>query len=1154
MATAPQQGIMALPENDEVGKPTLSLEDSYDASKSALQEVAPKAASDMDAVIAQLRPQLENLTDDQIDQMIAILRSLHDHPENYEKAIKDLISTGQLEAGDLPEKYDPAFLAVAMSLLMETKRSRKRGGSMPMAQAPMPPQQQFARGGIADAAQSMAAQGRFGDSMLAHISPREADLLRAHGGAATINPATGLPEYWNLFKAIGDAFKSIGNAVKSVLNSTVGRLIATVALAAFLGPGAFGITGLGLSAGVAGAAASGLVTLGAGGSLKDAFKAAAMGYFSAPGGPVSSYVSSAIGGATSLTGTALNMATSGVIGTAGGLLSGQKLSDAVRGGLTSAAITGAMSTAPAQSSNMAPVENRDFSMSPAISQTYTGNTGPIFQAPVPTAADFGSGGGGADISSNGGGGGGGGTSSGAAPAPVPAPVPVSDVKFESNPNYRAPIPAGTVEAPQVVSAGDAASKMLGLGDNELSFKNFKEGAGELFSPGLSKAQLELTPEYKGAMDKGYTPAQALKQAAEANNPGILRSYGPGVAAGIAALGATGGFSGKPATMSPEAAAMLANIDAQRKDIIANPWKYTPQGTPGAKYDSKGNIIGIQAWSPTRVSLKDTTVETPRLYSHGGIAAHFADGGSVDPNDPAALRAAIQAGPQTQDALDIAMMTYTPAQLQAAFPEYGRVSDYNSAVQEAQARQEVKDREARRADPSYVSVAASAPKVSAVPQSEIDASKAAAQQAVKDGTLSQEDYDFLVWRTNEINPMSQQKVGEDYARQGSNPYDKSNWAMAKEANATAKNRNNLLAQNGQAVQAPDWTVPGYAARQAQRDKDRAARDATIAAGQSPNVVVGPSGAGPTGGGGSSTAGGSMDRASFSMAGGSMEKASSSTVQPPTLIHGNIYDPITGRFSNPTLSAQQAIDARDNVNTIPEMRSAYNSYFQTYKPGEVLNFAGGTLTMNEDGKSATHTYIDANGKQQSYVLSADGNFEDIAKNDPNIAAEWKSMFGYSVPTVTPGPVVVPPPKPPYTPPVGVNTSPPPVVQAPQQQGYPVDTTRLSGYNTSWKPAPNPWEGIFKPVTQTYNTNPYNFTAPAAKATGGIATLASKGYPRRTGQVEGPGTEKSDSIPAMLSDGEFVMTAKAVRGAGTGDRRAGAKKMYALMHQLEKNASRG
>jgi hypothetical protein len=94
------------------------------------------------------------------------------------------------------------------------------------------------------------------------------------------------------------------------------------------------------------------------------------------------------------------------------------------------------------------------------------------------------------------------------------------------------------------------------------------------------------------------------------------------------------------------------------------------------------------------------------------------------------------------------------------------------------------------------------------------------------------------------------------------------------------------------------------------------------------------------------------------------------------------------------------------------------------------------------------------------------------------------------------------------------------------------------------------------QPYNTASMytNLMPPIGRAYGGVASLAQGGYPRRTGQISGPGTETSDSIPAMLSDGEFVMTAKAVRAAGKGDRRAGAKKMYALMHQLERNASRG
>ena len=60
--------------------------------------------------------------------------------------------------------------------------------------------------------------------------------------------------------------------------------------------------------------------------------------------------------------------------------------------------------------------------------------------------------------------------------------------------------------------------------------------------------------------------------------------------------------------------------------------------------------------------------------------------------------------------------------------------------------------------------------------------------------------------------------------------------------------------------------------------------------------------------------------------------------------------------------------------------------------------------------------------------------------------------------------------------------------------------------------------------------------------------KTFPRKNGAINGPGTGTSDDVPAMLSDGEFVMTAKAVRGAGNGNRDAGVKTMYNLMAAFE------
>ena len=60
------------------------------------------------------------------------------------------------------------------------------------------------------------------------------------------------------------------------------------------------------------------------------------------------------------------------------------------------------------------------------------------------------------------------------------------------------------------------------------------------------------------------------------------------------------------------------------------------------------------------------------------------------------------------------------------------------------------------------------------------------------------------------------------------------------------------------------------------------------------------------------------------------------------------------------------------------------------------------------------------------------------------------------------------------------------------------------------------------------------------------------KQGGEIVGPGTATSDSVPALLSDGEFVMTAGAVRGAGSGNRAEGARKMYEMMKQFEQRVS--
>ena len=54
---------------------------------------------------------------------------------------------------------------------------------------------------------NLASMGRYGDTMLAHINPQEAGMLRAMGGAGTVNPQTGLPEFYATYGSAGSSYR-----------------------------------------------------------------------------------------------------------------------------------------------------------------------------------------------------------------------------------------------------------------------------------------------------------------------------------------------------------------------------------------------------------------------------------------------------------------------------------------------------------------------------------------------------------------------------------------------------------------------------------------------------------------------------------------------------------------------------------------------------------------------------------------------------------------------------------------------------------------------------------------------------------------------------------------------------------------------------------
>ena len=78
------------------------------------------------------------------------------------------------------------------------------------------------------------------------------------------------------------------------------------------------------------------------------------------------------------------------------------------------------------------------------------------------------------------------------------------------------------------------------------------------------------------------------------------------------------------------------------------------------------------------------------------------------------------------------------------------------------------------------------------------------------------------------------------------------------------------------------------------------------------------------------------------------------------------------------------------------------------------------------------------------------------------------------------------------------------------------------------------------------------PMAYAEGGNVDMNE--FQRMNGRIDGQGTETSDDIPAMLSDGEFVMTGQAVRGAGSFEMQEGAGGIISLVPSLDESRERG
>jgi hypothetical protein len=1125
MATAPQTA-MDMPQ--EAGANPFADPNTMAVYDQMRQTVSPKEFGDeMLAGAAQIDPeamaQFRNdlsqidLSPEELDMLNNMVDEILANPEQYAAVRAKYLEMGAPEEL-LPEQFDPQFFA-AMNMAVDQLIAEPAGV------------QAFAQGGIAELkpiAKAIASYGRNGDTMLAHITPAEARMLRRRGGSGTINPATGLPEFF-----LKKAFKSLGKAIKSFASSTVGKIVTTVALGFFLGPAAAGLVGATSAAGVA--AVSGFVggagsTLLAGGNLKSALKAGAIGGLTA----------GAVTGVTQGFGTAYTGPTTvgGQVDRFTGMLKTPPFPQyTAQGALTDNATSNAAREAYAgelYKTNPEAFYNPDVPpASPSLKMadatqpptTVKGYYPPAstgfpqpgtigYQPPVdasfgnvqaPKVAGFGS-----PVTTNysdfapvsGAGSGAPGTSMfGSNPS----------VQFDTNTlpafNTAAPIsmppPGGGVGSTpyKVPTIGESFSKMgegLGMGDAPASFDTFKQGATDLFSPGPSSA--EVTARAREIMST--TPGTSLKDAMTlASNdlgaPSFLRSYGPATLAGIGALGAAGGFKAAPAQPSAMRDQLMKPV-TQRIAEGGNQRNYYIQNLPGVKYDQYGApVFGQYDPLPTYdTGLGIASLAAPRGYAAGGevTAANFDEQAYLIANPSVAdeLRTgkSVSGQPVLFTSAYDHYVKYGKAAGLAAFNKTetaaaAAVKDTATKAKQATARGTVAAAKAAKKAKGFTSAYEN---INAGLSFDAPEGYAANARATRQAAFAPTLNKFI-----NAGAANTATLGKTYAPTVvDQPYNKSTgYANVFNPVATPVNYNTTPVT----VQPGTYTPPVFA---------------PYVPPVVPGAVVDNSAA--------------IEAERVRLAAEEAERVRLAAIEAERVRLAGIAAADKARFQGQSVAVQnqQIMEyLKANPTATDQTLAQQMDYFGIKAP----QVAGVVGMQNLPGSSAQS--IDARYTQAAAANA--GNATAIAAQTAANAVTDQSIRDYFAKNA------------------GLND----LAAAKYMDANQIDPAQLARAFAG-TPGAIDASKVFERY-QTATANPA-FANQKLLNKGGIATLGTGGYPRRTGQIDGPGTATSDSIPAMLSDGEFVMTAKAVRGAGKGDRRAGAKRMYALMNQLEKNAARG
>lgn len=580
------QGIMSLPEGQDTQKGSFDPANYSPAIEGYARTNPEQFKRDILGGMAEADPQLVDrfirqlaqieLPPEVIEALQLMVDTILANPDSYAENRADLIAEG-IPAEILPEKFDAAYFA-AFNIAID---------QLALNNSPAPSVPTFAEGGIVNIrtiAKDLAAMGRGGDTMLAHITPQEARMLRKMGGSGAVNPKTGLREYGffkSIFKGIGkvvsgavkavtSVVKGIGNIVKDIASSTIGKMALTFAAVYFMGPAGLNLAGsAGSLTGVTSAVTSNIINTVAGSTLVNVASGQKIGD-AIKGGIVSGALA---GAGTAIFGGGVPGAKAGAPTTAPGpslTSTPSPLSNTSLAGTADDVLTSSIDDAVSATKNLATPSSVGPSSVTATNPTpYTAQTYPLPAQPSiqgypigqsPTTVGSTSGTAGSTVGSTPGA-----TGAlepfkmqstgdiyqkylGAQPTPAAGVTPSGGIGSLSTSVADDIAAAGAGKASpgivDLVKQGDisGAAKEIWKNISPSSIKEQGTAAAELAGKKAADALGASAPE--------YLKAAAYSKAYDAALPGVIAQYGPLLGVGLGAATLLGGFEKQPSEIPP----------------------------------------------------------------------------------------------------------------------------------------------------------------------------------------------------------------------------------------------------------------------------------------------------------------------------------------------------------------------------------------------------------------------------------------------------------------------------------------------------------------------------------------------------------------------------------------------------------------------------